>query len=363
MKKKILKNCLVIITLWLAGCLSPSAPTGIKVIHEDIIDTGSYCRTLGVNDSLLFVNSEEQGVRMYRYQIAADNSISVEQVFDEPDFGQSITAPVVLLKQYPLAFTSKFITDGVHYRFLPHDAFFSRVPYGLDNDDRDYIRHFAVAEDSIAGTVTVFTLNRSYEIGTQNSFKRFTDSTHVTRREMTVGSFGDLYWLNQPVNVDSVDALSGNAEFISYSNGYLAVSNSQIGITILGVNDATGLEQVGSYNIPGAANALYSDQSVVFTGLKNNFGCYTALLDSGGTVVGTLQLAVGYSVNGIHSSSDRLALACGKYGVLFYEWSGSLEFTEIGWIPTDYAYDVKIYDAQTLFVATRAGVEIFKIDY
>ncbi len=363
MKHKITKNIIWGLAIWLLGCLSPSDPVGIKILSEFTIDTGSYCRTLDVTDSLLFVNSEEQGVRLYRYQITAGNAVNFEQIFDAPDYGQSINAPVVLLRDYPLVLTLKFITDGVHYRFMPQDAFFSRVAYGIDNDDRDYVRSFTVEEDQANETVTVFTLNRSYEIGAQNSFKRFTDSTHVTMRQMTVGSFGELYWLNPPVSVDSVDALSGNAKFISYADGFLAVTNSQLDITIIRVNASNNLERIGSYDIPGSANCQYSDKSVVFTGLKNDFGCYTALLDSAGTVVGTLQLADGYSVNGIHSDSGLLALACGNDGVLLYEWDGDLNFSEIGWIPTDYVYQVKIIDAQTLFAATRAGVEIYRIDY
>jgi len=349
--------------IWLLGCLSPSDPVGVKVLSEQTIDTGSYCRTLDVTDSLLFVNSEEQGARLYHYQFTTGNAVTYEQVFDAPDYGQSINAPVVLLRGYPLAMTLKYITDGVHYRFLPQDAFFSRVAYGIDNDDRDYVRSFAVTEDPANETVTVFTLNKSYEIGAQNSFKRFTDSTHVTMRQMTVGSFGELFWLNPPVSVDSVNALGGNAKFISYANGFLAVTNSQLEITLIKADVSNGLQRAGSYDIPGSANCQYSDQSVVFTGLKNDFGCYTALLDSAGNVISTLQLAAGYSVNGIHTNSGLLALACGNDGVLLYEWNGGLNFTEIGWVPTDYVYQVKIIDAQTLFTATRAGVEIYRIDY
>ena len=68
---------------------------------------------------------------------------------------------------------------------------------------------------------------------------------------------------------------------------------------------------------------------------------------------------------GIHKQNELLALACGDDGVLLYTCHSDGNFplvSEIGRINSEYAYNVKIYNLNTIFVATKVGIQIFTIE-
>jgi hypothetical protein len=63
------------------------------------------------------------------------------------------------------------------------------------------------------------------------------------------------------------------------------------------------------------------------------------------------------------SDNDLIGLATGSNGVQIYQrFEGSDSVTPYVSIDSDYAYDVKIKD-NLIFVATKSGLEIYKIGF
>ena len=104
---------------------------------------------------------------------------------------------------------------------------------------------------------------------------------------------------------------------------------------------------------------------MIFTGLGDDKGCLISPMDTTVLLDNQITIADGYSVKGIHKQNELLALACGDDGVLLYTChsDGNLPLvSEIGRINSEYAYNVKIYNSNTIFVATREGIQIFTIE-
>ena len=87
-----------------------------------------------------------------------------------------------------------------------------------------------------------------------------------------------------------------------------------------------------------------------------------ALLESNGAnPVNYISFADGYTIRGIDYNNGLIALATGSDGVQLYEWLGGNAVSPYGSIDTEeYAYDLKIKD-DLIFIATRSGLEIYKI--
>tara|TARA_B100001123_G_C15327948_1_gene1030203 strand:+ start:1774 stop:3207 length:1434 start_codon:yes stop_codon:yes gene_type:complete len=177
------------------------------------------------------------------------------------------------------------------------------------------------------------------------------------------------------------------AEKISFDNGFLAVSNDQLGVHILKQRDVgycvdneeyqiiedfdplsndydclipgegninvcestTFADQDGdgeyedcpdayngtyqypggfdpnpiSLHFPGEVNSVLMRNSVLFAGLSTSNGCYMSLLDGNGGVITNLQIADGYTINATAASDRLIALAAGHDGVLLFEWDGT----------------------------------------
>ena len=113
----------------------------------------------------------------------------------------------------------------------------------------------------------------------------------------------------------------------------------------------------------GSASSLFSTSNFVVAGFDNDRGCYMALLDSDGMIIGNLSFADGYSINAIHYDSGFLALAAGNDGVLVYQWTESLSLdllTNIDSGDDNYVYDVKV-DRDNIYTASENGISIYKI--
>ena len=79
-----------------------------------------------------------------------------------------------------------------------------------------------------------------------------------------------------------------------------------------------------------------------------------------GDIVSTQKIADGYTIKGIHIYAELLVLAAGYDGILVFNWQhGNPVF--LGQIETSFANSVKIHK-NSIFVATRDGIEIIQID-
>lgn len=112
----------------------------------------------------------------------------------------------------------------------------------------------------------------------------------------------------------------------------------------------------------GQAQTVYVLDNAVIGGFSNDKGCYMALLDSSDNIITNyVSFADGYSVKGIDVEGTIIGIATGNDGVQLYEWYGGNTVSPYGSFDTDgYAYDLKIKE-DLIFVATRSGLEIYKI--
>jgi len=141
-----------------------------------------------------------------------------------------------------------------------------------------------------------------------------------------------------------------------------------MGVSVFRQNSDGSLDDstFAAYDISGGyeVQTVMTQDGVVFAGLSNDGGCHIAKVEDNGEIISEIQIAEGYSVQGIDLKDDVLALACGSDGVLLYEWNGfdfSTALTELGRLNSDYAYNVKVYDTQNIFTATRAGIQLFQL--
>ena len=116
----------------------------------------------------------------------------------------------------------------------------------------------------------------------------------------------------------------------------------------------------------GIAESLFSIGNFVIGGFSNGRGCYMALLDSYGTIIGNLTFADGYSVESISYSDSEglLALAVRNNGTLLYEWNETLSVNFLGVIDSgedNFVYDVKISD-NNIYTASENGISIYQIE-
>jgi len=116
------------------------------------------------------------------------------------------------------------------------------------------------------------------------------------------------------------------------------------------------------FNTPGEVETVYSKDRIIFAGLSHSNGFMSTKLNDDGSISGSNQFAVGYTIKGIHEHNGLLALAAGHDGILLYNWNGGVNVSFIGKIETSYANNVKVAGS-IIFAATEDGIEIVQIDH
>ena len=150
---------------------------------------------------------------------------------------------------------------------------------------------------------------------------------------------------------------------IHFGDNRLSVANESNGIIVFKKNNESTLDSLFSFNLSGGqAETTLSLNDAIIGGFSNDQGCYMALLDSNSDeVTNYISFADGYTIRGIDYNNGLIALATGSDGVQLYEWLGGNAVSPYGSIDTEeYAYDLKIKD-DLIFIATRIGLEIYKI--
>jgi hypothetical protein len=106
--------------------------------------------------------------------------------------------------------------------------------------------------------------------------------------------------------------------------------------------------------------SVFSEDNMILIGLSDREGCKLFELNFEGGIVSTQKIADGYTIKGIHIYEELLVLAAGYDGILVFNWQhGNPVF--LGQIETSFANSVKIHK-NSIFVATRDGIEIIQID-
>ena len=107
--------------------------------------------------------------------------------------------------------------------------------------------------------------------------------------------------------------------------------------------------------------SVFSEDNMILIGLSDREGCELFELNFEGDIVSTQKIADGYTIKGIHIYAELLVLAAGYDGILVFNWQhGNPVF--LGQIETSFANSVKIHK-NSIFVATRDGIEIIQIDH
>ncbi len=346
--------------IFIYSCISPSEPEGIKSKHLVTIDTGGYCRDIDIKDSLLVAAADENGYQVY--EIVEQNGIvSLNYSYGDNDiYNDGITEPIesviISAKKNLLGGNLFFILDyfdAVYYcnMFKPEKT--DRVEYD-GSENREFIRSITL-DDSNQDHVILYALKKDES----------TNSTYISIRNIPITDDIDstivLWW----TVFDKYPNLNIEARDIHLADSLLSVANSQLGVIVLKQNNDGGLSEFISFDTPGEVNTVYSMGRYIFAGLSDDKGCSITLLDSAGGIINTPGIADGYSIKGIHLKDDILALACGNDGVLLYNWyvaGNGTQIAEMGWLDSEYAYNVKVYNSQIIFVATRSGIQVFQLE-
>mgnify|MGYP003715286271 FL=1 len=326
------------------------------------LETVGYCRDVDLNDSLLVAAADQNGYVIYSIDFGSDGSFTYDEIYGtdpEDHEGEEFQGGGVRIASRYNYFLLMDQADALYYvNFTDVDSV-GRVPYP-GSENRDYVRGFSIDEED-EDNLLLYSLNRA-EDG---------NSTFISTRILP---YNDHYY-EQTGKIDFIgsdlyrlEGLNQDAENLHLGDSLLVVANSQMGVSVFRQNSDGSLDDstFAAYDISGGyeVQTVMTQDGVVFAGLSNDGGCHIAKVEDNGEIISEIQIAEGYSVQGIDLKDDVLALACGSDGVLLYEWNGfdfSTALTELGRLNSDYAYNVKVYDTQNIFTATRAGIQLFQL--
>ena len=324
------------------------------------LETVGYCRDIDLNDSLLVAAADQNGYVIYSIDFGSDGSFTYDEIYGtdpEDHEGEEFQGGGVRIASRYNYFLLMDQADALYYvNFADVDSV-GRIPYP-GSENRDYVRGFSIDEED-EDNLLLYSLNRA-----EDGNSTFISSRTLLYVYSDVTDKVDFYF----AEFNTVSGLNQDAENLHLSDSLLVVANSQMGVSVFRQNSDGSLDDstFAAYDISGGyeVQTVMTQDGVVFAGLSNDGGCHIAKVEDNGEIISEIQIAEGYSVQGIDLKDDVLALACGSDGVLLYEWNGfdfSTALTELGRLNSDYAYNVKVYDTQNIFTATRAGIQLFQL--
>ena len=228
---------------------------------------------------------------------------------------------------------------------------FEQINVGSNN--RDYIQSVTLNEnENVVQMATLIKQDSSCTV----YFQKFIEDFHFFE------DGNGILWFDPDVN--SFDGFSLDASDLFLIDSLLFITDFQL-VKIIKENSNATFSYYFSFDIPGIAETVHADSNMIFTGLEDDKGCLISPMDTTVLLDNQITIADGYSVKGIHKQNELLALACGDDGVLLYTCYSDSNFpliSEFGRINSEYAYNVKIYNLNTIFVATKVGIQIFTIE-
>ena len=313
-----------------------------------------------IHAALLVAAADQNGYVIYSIDFGSDGSFTYDEIYGtdpEDHEGEEFQGGGVRIASRYNYFLLMDQADALYYvNFTDVDSV-GRVPYP-GSENRDYVRGFSIDEED-EDNLLLYSLNRA-----EDGNSTFISSRTLLYVYSDVTDKVDFYF----AEFNTVSGLNQDAENLHLSDSLLVVANSQMGVSVFRQNSDGSLDDstFAAYDISGGyeVQTVMTQDGVVFAGLSNDGGCHIAKVEDNGEIISEIQIAEGYSVQGIDLKDDVLALACGSDGVLLYEWNGfdfSTALTELGRLNSDYAYNVKVYDTQNIFTATRAGIQLFQL--
>ena len=351
-----MKIFLLVLILFI-GCKSPSDPIGIKISNEWHYETIDACRGIDISENVLVAAASSNGY--FRFNITdADTLELVSHIPDiNPNVGDDAAYDVLISNNIQ---DMAFILDDVDNIMV--EFFNDGSTQILDGCGNSLLYRSLALNDDVFDKTILFTLQKHFDV-LPADFDAY--STSVGVREFYYESiFGEDFFTE--TGCDAIINPNIEAMKIFYSDGLLSVADGGLGVQIYQYNhdEDTLLDSLTSFYIQGGeANSLFSIGNTVIGGFDNDRGCYIALLDSNGDIIGNLSFAEGYSINAIDYNSGTLALAAGNDGIIIYDWDESLGLDLNGILNVgsdNYVYDVKVYD-DNIYVASENGISIYKI--
>ena len=343
--------------VFLIGCKSPSNPIGIKIIDEWHYETIDACRGIDISQGVLVAAASSNGY--FRFNINdADTLDLVTHIPDiNPNVGDDAAFDVLISNNTE---DVAFILDDVDNIIV--EFFNDGSTETLQGCGNSLLYRSLALNDDIQDTTILFTLQKHFDV-LPSGFDQY--STSVGMREFYYEEiFSENYFTE--TGCDAIINPNIEAMKIFYSDNILSVADGGLGVQMYKYthNGLNPLASLSSFYVQGGeAESLYSTGNYVIGGFDNDRGCYMALLDTNGDIIGNLTFANGYSINEIDYSGGTLALAAGSDGVIIYEWNESLDLTLKGILNVgsdNYVYDVKVYE-DNIYVASENGISIYKI--
>jgi len=378
------------------------------------IDTYGEAMDLDITDNHMVVAANYQGFIVYDItrdnlgNIASIDSIFNDAILDD-SMGDNRAQEVVISKNHNIAFITD-IFDRIWLYKLDENSNQYVDSYLQDCYGGTWLST-TIDDQTDANQINVFSLvkhssSESDDEGTVGDFDEYSTSI-VWKGLIDIGASDLFPEQNSAPTCEFSYNFGILPETIHYNDGLLAVSNGELGIKVLSqlseslcfdsnsydviqdfipsgnvdidriacensvfdyYNPGLGgiYEPKGgfhpavytSFDLPGEVNSVFVKDLVLFSGLSTSNGCYISLLGDNGNVIENLNIANGYTINGISEDNGILALSAGRDGVLLYQWNGDLNVDFIGQIETPYSNKVKV-DGNNILISTEDGVFIY----
>lgn len=361
-------------TLLFFSCNSPSEPEGKIVKNSSVYEIDTYCYDVDVNDNTIVVAASDGGYYKFSYSLDSNGFPLIEEVSSEDNHlsdyeNDSIDRVIISDGYYGIIYMLDKYTGGYSDVWFDNAEGLSMDPIFFNNNCYQS-KYLDIALDESNSNGTQFDSHRIYSLMKHTALNENSNddeflaySCSIVKREIDIlpGVVTDV--MLDDAECQYVQSLSYSSTEMHLGGGKLAVASESDGVTLFNTQSNGDLDSLFSYNLSGGqAQSVYAFENAVIGGFSNDKGCYMALLESdGNSVANYTEFANGYSINGIDFSDNIIALATGNDGVQLYEWSGSSNVSPYASISTnEYAYDLKI-KGDLIFVATRSGLEIYKI--
>lgn len=378
------------------------------------IDTYGEAMDLDITDNHMVVAANYQGFIVYDItrdnlgNIASIDSIFNDAILDD-SMGDNRAQEVVISKNHNIAFITD-IFDRIWLYKLDENSNQYVDSYLQDCYGGTWLST-TIDDQTDANQINVFSLvkhssSESDDEGTVGDFDEYSTSI-VWKGLIDIGASDLFPEQNSAPTCEFSYNFGILPETIHYNDGLLAVSNGELGIKVLSqlseslcfdsnsydviqdfspsgnvdidriacensvfdyYNPGLGgiYEPKGgfhpavytSFDLPGEVNSVFVKDLVLFSGLSTSNGCYISLLGDNGNVIENLNIANGYTINGISEDNGILALSAGRDGVLLYQWNGDLNVDFIGQIETPYSNKVRV-DGNNILISTEDGVFIY----
>ena len=356
------------------SCNSPSNSNGKIVENSLLYEIDTYCYDVDVNDDTIVVAASDGGYYKFSYTLDDNGFPLIEEVSNEDNHvsqyeNDSIDRVIISDGYYGIIYMLDKYTGGYSDVWFDNTEGLTMDPIFFNNNCYQS-KYLDIALDESSSNGTEYETHRIYSLmkhtqlnENSNDDEFLAYSCSIVKRDISVipGLVTDVMLDNEECQY--VHNLSYSSTEIHLGGGKLAVASESDGITLFNTQSDGDLDSLFSYNISGGqAQSVHAFENAVIGGFSNDKGCYMALLESDNNSASNyISFADGYSINGIDFSDNIIALATGNDGVQLYEWLGGSNVTPYASISTDeYAYDLKI-KGDLIFVATRSGLEIFKI--